>query len=253
MRVKWFLLSLLIASIALLTQAADLATTPGIAQQSDLTTQAEFQAGAEMLPVEPGVSFERPLPDGVIRVNQSTLKEYTDALGPIPQSGNYPLSTTIRVCLPWPFDDTCWRETVTLCAGHWDATVSNINVAIRGQNESILIAAQLSGTYQCITNIQFGQQIQTTGNVYYNPTSKVVTFTANPTSIYPIIHVFGYTYQLPYRINIAPPMTFTLPISTAFFHFETASGAKSLRLTPEDVMLSKKSGLIELQANVLMW
>jgi len=90
--------------------------------------------------------------------------------------------------------------------------------------------------------------------VFYRSSDRSVVTTINPTNIQPVLNVAGFQVPLPVHINVAPSLAVpAIPILGGQVVFETAAGSRTLNMQPTGVTLNKRSGFLELQANVNVW
>lgn len=179
--------------------------------------------------------------DGVIKIYQSTFNELGDKLTPIhfesPTNGSaHPIW--------WP-----WGE--KLCAGDWRAKVTGVNFVITPSQ--VRIMGTVEATWTCVFDFPLTGMFNTTGNVSYSASQNAVRVTVNPVTLQlawngPFGIQITQSIRIDQGLNIPP-----IPVTTASFHFETARGPARLRLTPHNIVVIKRSGYIELQADVRLW
>lgn len=171
--------------------------------------------------------------DGVVKVYESTFNELANAIEPIHVSGRYRL----EVCFIW-----C----VTICDATWTADVTQLSFDITPALVSI--SGRVDARW-CGAN--FTAQFATNANVSYSASQNAILVTVNPTNIQPHVNVLGFDVALPVHINVASALTLPpIPMGIAYFHFETARGPRTLHLRPYNIILTKRNGYVELQADV---
>jgi hypothetical protein len=76
----------------------------------------------------------------------------------------------------------------------------------------------------------------------------------SPTAIQPRFNVLGQNIALPFTIDVAPSLTLPpIPVVTGLVYFETSRGIVDLRVSPQNVTLSKRNGYVEIQGDVSVW
>jgi hypothetical protein len=184
--------------------------------------------------------------DGVVRVHQSTFNEIAAALGPLSASGRHVLGV-----------DT-WFGRIVIC-GQWHADVLNLQFAI--SPTGVTITGVVSARYHCDgVWIPFAATLVSSGNVTYQAAQNRIRVTTSSTSIRPVFVIPGWVpffggqhISLPFTINVGPSLSFSVPVTTAHMHFETAAGPERLRVTPHNISLVLEQNRIRLQSDVALW
>src|SRR5436190_11239840 len=175
-----------------------------------------------------------------IRVYESTFDEVAAKLQPVQLSGRH--AFTVSAWTPFG------PATMTICDSAWNATVSQLKFSITPV--AVGITGRLDARW---CNISFFAALSTSANVTYSAGQKAMLVSVNPTSLQPSFSVLGYNVALPVFINVAPYLTLPpIPFDVAPLQFETARGPVSLRVSPENVSLNKRSGYMEIQADVVV-
>jgi hypothetical protein len=188
-----------------------------------------------------GIARTATAQDGTVRIYDSALNELADKIEPLQLSGHYKFEVSVNTLLG--------RASVTICESDWTAEVKQI--AFTTTTAQIGVTGQVTARW---CNANFSSNLNTTGNAVYNSSQRAIRLTVNPTSIQPVISVFGYQVALPVYINVAPSLTIPpIPVGIGLLSFETTGGTKTVSIAPTNVSLSKRAGYLELQANVNIW
>ena len=178
--------------------------------------------------------------DGIVKVRESAFNELADRIEPIALTGH----RTLTVSIPTPFG----TARITVCDSDWTATVSGIDFDISPAR--IQITGDVSAVW---CGLSFSGVFTTDGDATYSAAQNAVVMTVQGTSIRPQFTVWGVTVNLP-AINVGPTFNLPpLPIGAAFARLETVSGPIDLTLTAQNVAVTKRNGLIELQSDVVVW
>ncbi len=177
----------------------------------------------------------------VLRINDAALNALAGRIEPLVVTGRYNFQVTVWT----PFGPA----TISICDSNYTARVTQIRFATTPQQ--ITVTGTVSATW---CNASFSGNLNTTGNAFYRASDRSIVTTINPTSIQPTLNVLGYVVALPIHINVAPALAVPpIPVQGGQVVFETASGPKTVAMLPTGVTLTKRTGYLELQANVNVW
>ncbi|HEY7647913.1 MAG TPA: hypothetical protein VID04_02820 [Methylomirabilota bacterium] len=178
---------------------------------------------------------------GTVRVYQATFNELASRIQPLTMSGRYRLQFTAQTWL----GPVTW----TVCDSAWSATVTQLSFSITPG------AATLNGRVDATwCNLAFNSNLAMNVDVRYEPQQKLVYVSTSPTAIQPRFNVLGQNIALPFTIDVAPSLTLPpIPVVTGLVYFETSRGIVDLRVSPQNVTLSKRNGYVEIQGDVSVW
>ena len=175
----------------------------------------------------------------IVRVRESTFNAFVDRLQPIPITGRYAFEVTIDA---GPFG----RHRMTLCNSAYGGFVQNLRFSIRPNGVQVTGTAVVGWC-----NLTFTGVINATGDAFYNTSDDTVRLTLSSARVRPSFNLAGNNVALPVVIDIAQTLTIpALPIGPALIGFQTTRGARYLRMEPQNVRLVKRTGLVELEADV---
>ena len=179
-------------------------------------------------------------PDSVIRVYESTFNELAAAIEPLQMNGRYKLRVRVGWC------PLC--KTITICDSAWTVNVTQLDFDIDATD--VDVTGKVNASW---CSIPFSADLNATGDVAYSSGQEAVLVTMGSTSIQPYFYFWGYRVNLPTQ-NVGPTLNLDpIPVTTAWFSFETARGSRSLRMTPNSTSLFKQDGYIELQSDFRVW
>jgi hypothetical protein len=175
----------------------------------------------------------------IVRVRESTFNAFVDRLQPIPITGRYSFEVVIDA-------GPLGRHRVTVCNSAYGGFVQNLRFSIRPN------AVQVTGTAVVgWCGLTFNAAINATGNAYYNTSDDTVRLALSSARVRPSFNIAGYNVVLPVVIDVAQTLNVPpLPIGPALIGFQTTRGARYLRMEPQNVTLVKRTGFVELEADV---
>jgi len=179
-------------------------------------------------------------PDAILEVRESAFNRAAATIEPVRKTGHYKFTVDLRL------------GTVTVCDSDWTTDVSGITLGIAPGRVSVRAKARAHWCDQAFT-----ADIDTTGDIVYDPARRHFLITINPTSVTPRLVVtfmdWKFEVPLPFTINLAQITAPPIPVRSFFFTYETSKGSGTLHGTPRDVALVKRQGYIELQSNLRLW
>ena len=188
-----------------------------------------------------GHSAELCAQANVLRINDAALNALASRIEPLVVSGRYNFVVSVWT----PFGPA----NISICDSNYTARVTQIRFATTPQQ--ITVTGSVSATW---CNANFSGNLNTTGNAFYRASDRSIVTTINPTSIQPTVNVLGYNVALPIHINVAPALGVPpIPVQGGEVVFETATGPKTVAMLPTGVTVTKRTGFLELQANVNVW
>ena len=117
------------------------------------------------------------------------------------------------------------------------------------------IDGKVSGIFKCGIDLHFSSNLATTAQATYNPDANALLVTTESTSIEPCVHVpvVDRNICLGFSVDVAPTLSYRVPVTTASLYFETSDGLKHVRIKTETVGLHYRTGYIEIASDVLVW
>lgn len=190
---------------------------------------------------------ELAAPDAVLEVRESAFNEAAAALEPVTYKGRK----------NWKIPD--WVPVVggeDICDPGYTVEVTGITVGIAPEEVSVRAHVRARWCGQAFTS-----DVDTTGDIAYDPDRRHFLVTIDPTSVTPSlvvtidVHVKEYKFEVPLPITVdlgritVPPIR----LRSFFFSYETSKGSGTLHATPRDVTLVKRNGYVELQSSLFLW
>jgi hypothetical protein len=183
------------------------------------------------------------LEDGRIGIQESLLNEMATALGPL----SYQQTITVPLPVPNPFFPLGPPFFIVNVPCNVAANVTNVRFDVDADPAPIAVSGQVVGSMCGL--FPFGGPISTTANVIHNATSRTLRITTAATSFRPT--VAGIT--LPFTVNIGTALSVPpIPFRGTLLELDTMVGPLVLRLSGQDVALSKRNGIIEVRGNVAL-
>jgi len=191
--------------------------------------------------------FDSMKPDAVVEIRESLFNEAAAAIEPIRVTGRK----------EWRVPD--WVPLVggeAICDPEYTADVTGITLGIApgGVTGRARIRAHWCGQ-------AFTADVDTTGDIVYDPAERHFLVTIAPTSVTPKfvitidVRLKEYKFEVPLPVTIdlagitAPPIR----VRSFFFTYETSKGSGTLHGTPRNLVLFKRNGYLELQSDLRLW
>lgn len=176
--------------------------------------------------------------DAVVQIKTSTFNKLASAVEPINLSGRHKLTVGSG------------RLKTTICDSAWSAKLKDIKFTIKPSG--LDLTGEVSASW---CHLSFNANLKTNGNVLYSASQSAVVVTATSSTVQPkfTVSAFGesLTVTLPVHIDIATPFNLPpIPVNSALLTIETATGDRPIRVTPQNVSLSKLDGAVELRGNL---
>jgi hypothetical protein len=232
-----------------------------------MTIDLGYVSGVAPRPRHPRLGVSGPIPapldptglpstaTGTVRLYESALDDLAGTIEPLRAQGSYKFETGCT-CVPVV---GCGCAVSVTC--DYTVTVSGVKFTVRPEGVSVDGSVQASWC-----SIPFSAALHTTADVSYVrsvsiapglrralPSRQSVQILVSPTSIQPVFRIRGYDAKLPIKINVAPPLSWKIPLGTSLFHFHGAGDEQTLRLSPTQILLLKRPGYLETQAHVSLW
>lgn len=191
--------------------------------------------------------FDAMRPDAVVELRESVFNEAAAAIEPIRLTGRK----------EWRVPD--WVPVVggnAICDPEYTADVTGITLGIAPEGVGVHAHVRAHWCGQAFT-----AEVDTTGDVAYDPAARHILVTIDPTSVTPRfvvtidVRVARYQFEVPLPVTIdlagitAPPIR----VQSFFFTYETSRGSGTLHGTPRDLALIKRQGYVELQSDLRLW
>ncbi len=191
--------------------------------------------------------FDSMRPDAVVELRESVFNEAVAAIEPVKLTGRK----------EWRVPD--WVPVIggkAICDPGYTVDVTGITLGIAPEGLSVHAHARAHWCGQAFT-----ADVETTGDVAYDPVARHFIVTIDPTSVTPKFVITLDVKLKEYKFEVPLPVTIDLAGITAppvrvryfFFTYETAKGSGTLHASPRDVALVKGRGYLELQSDLSLW
>ncbi len=220
-----------------------------------VTVIASSGAARAQHPSRPWPHLPPSLDKVTIKVYDATFNQLADKVAPLYLNGHYTFDVT--TCVP----GTSLCNTTTVCSSDWTVTITQLRFAIKpagiqvtGNGNASWCGVGTGFTLQTSATLSHTETVRIVhAPIPSVPQAEAIVVTVKPTSVQPVLKLGQYSVGLPIHINVAPALSFPMPLSPSLMSYETPSGPRQLRLSPIQISLITRNGYIEMQSGVSIW